>query len=139
MCSECNFSLTNEDPNIFVIANYSQMNVRIYLVVKIEYIYIWIYSLASNNLNECPNIFKRRKKSWMNVRMYSVWKNSRIFGRMNIFVNKYSNIFEYPNICDTLIYYLSMLQFTWLDDGKEGVIRPDSLIFSLTRPSGQLR
>ena len=35
VCSECHFALTNEYPNIFVIANYSQMNVRIYSVVII--------------------------------------------------------------------------------------------------------
>ena len=38
----------------------------------------------------------------MNVRIYSVKKNPRIFGRINIFVNKYLNIFEYPNIRYTL-------------------------------------
>ena len=34
VCSECHYSWTNEYPNIFVGANYSQMNVRIYSVVK---------------------------------------------------------------------------------------------------------
>ena len=33
--SICHFSLTNEYPNIFVSANYSQMNVPIYWVVNI--------------------------------------------------------------------------------------------------------
>ena len=65
--------------------------------------YIWIYSLESNNTNECVNILKRRKKSWINVRIYLLWKNPQIFEQMNIFVKKYLNIFEYPNICYTLI------------------------------------
>ena len=44
------------------------------------------------------------KKSQMNVCIYSPWKNPRIFARMNIFVSKHSNIFEYPNICYTLLW-----------------------------------
>ena len=32
-------------------------------------------------------------------------KNPQIFGRMNIFVNKYLNIFEYPIIPKTLVSY----------------------------------
>ena len=56
MCSECNFSLTNEYPNIFVSANYSRMNVRIYLVVK-------------NFVNEYPNIFIHVVFSQMNVQI----------------------------------------------------------------------
>ena len=39
----------------------------------------------------------------MNVRIYLLWKNPRIFEGMNIFVNKYLNIFEYPNIRHTLV------------------------------------
>ena len=62
-----------------------------------------MYLLESNIPNESSNIFMRRKKSRMNVRIYSRWKNPRIFKRMNTFVNKYSNIFEYPNIRYTLI------------------------------------
>ena len=54
MCRECHFSLTNEYPNIFVAANYSQMNVRIYSVVNIF-------------MNECPNIFVHVVYSQMNV------------------------------------------------------------------------
>ena len=38
----------------------------------------------------------------MNVRIYSRWKNPGIFKQMNIFVNKYSNIFKYLNIPYTL-------------------------------------
>ena len=38
-------------------------------------------------------------------------QNARIFGRINIFVNKYSNIFEYPNIRYTLICVLAHLHF----------------------------
>ena len=38
----------------------------------------------------------------MNVRIYSLKKNPQTFAPMNIFFNKYSNIFEYPNICYTL-------------------------------------
>ena len=45
---------------------------------------------------------QEEKKSWMNVWIYLLWKNPRIFWWMNIFVNKYSNIFEYPNIRNTL-------------------------------------
>ena len=62
-------------------------------------------SLEANIPNEYPNIFMRRKKSRMNVQIYSLWKNPRIFRQMNIFVNKYSNIFEYPNICYTLVQF----------------------------------
>ena len=67
-----------------------------------------MYSLESNIPNESSNIFMRRKKSRMNVRIYSRWKNPRIFKRMNIFVNKYSNIFEYPNIRYTLVGTMSV-------------------------------
>ena len=62
-----------------------------------------MYSLESNIPNKSSNIFMRRKKSRMNVRIYSRWKYPQIFKRMNIFVNKYSNIFEYPNIRYTMI------------------------------------
>ena len=62
-----------------------------------------MYLLESNIPNECTNIFMRRKKSRMNVRIYSLWKNPRIFEQMNIFVNKYSNIFKYPDIRQTLV------------------------------------
>ena len=61
-----------------------------------------MYLLESNIPNECPNIFIRRKKYRTNVQIYSLWKNSQKFERMNIFINKYLNIFEYPNICYTL-------------------------------------
>ena len=65
-----------------------------------------LYSWESNIPNKSSNIFMRRKKSQMNVRIYSRWKNPRIFKRINIFVNKYSNIFEYPNIRYTLWWSL---------------------------------
>ena len=65
--------------------------------------YIWIYLLDSKNPNEFVNIFKKRKKSQMNVGISSLWKNPWVFGRMNIFVIKYLNIFEYPNIRYTLV------------------------------------
>ena len=68
--------------------------------------YILMYSLESNIPNEYPNIFMRKNKSWMNVRIYLLWKNPRIFRRINIFVNKYLNTFEYPNIRYTLCNYL---------------------------------
>ena len=58
MCSECHFSLTNEYPNIFVTANYSRMNVRIYSAV-------YIFT------NECPNIFVHVLYSQMNIQIYS--------------------------------------------------------------------
>ena len=54
VCSKCFFSLTNEYPNIFVAANYSQMNVLIYSVV-------YIFT------NVCPNIFVHVVYSRMNV------------------------------------------------------------------------
>ena len=47
-----------------------------------------IYSSGKKVSNEYPNIF--------------ALKNQQICGRMNIFVNNYSNIFEYLNICYTL-------------------------------------
>ena len=62
-----------------------------------------MYLLESKIPNKCPNIFMRRKKSWTNVWIYSLWRNPQIFERMNIFVNKYLNLFEYPNIRYTLI------------------------------------
>ena len=57
VCSECNFSLTNEYPNIFVAANYSWRNFRIYSFVLIF-------------TNECPNIFVQLVYSQMNVQIY---------------------------------------------------------------------
>ena len=57
VCSECHFSLMNEYPNIFITANYLQMNVRIYSVV---------YILT----NECPNIFIHVVYSRINVQIY---------------------------------------------------------------------
>ena len=63
-----------------------------------------IYLLESNILNECPNIFMRRKKSGMNVWIYLLLKNPQIIEWMNIFVNKYSNIYKYPNFRYTLIH-----------------------------------
>ena len=65
VCSECNFYMMNEYSNIFASANYSDMNVPIYIVV-----YIFI--------NECPNIFVHVVYSQMNVRIYSnekYWSN----------------------------------------------------------------
>ena len=56
VCSECFFFLTNEYPNTFVSANYSQMNVRINLVVQIF-------------MNEYPNIFVGVVYSQMNVQI----------------------------------------------------------------------
>ena len=64
--------------------------------------FIWLYWLESNVPNEYLNIFTRRKKSQMNVRIYLLWKKPWIFRQMNIFVNKYLNIFEYQNIRYTL-------------------------------------
>ena len=58
MCSKCHFSLTNEYPNIFVTANYSQMNVRIHSAV-------YIFT------NEFPNIFVHVVYSRMNLQIYS--------------------------------------------------------------------
>ena len=55
--------------------------------------FIWMYLLESNIPNEYLYIFMRRTKSWMHVQIYSLWKNSWIFKQMNIFVNKYLNIF----------------------------------------------
>ena len=60
--------------------------------------------LESNIPNDCPNIFMRRKKTRMNVRIHLLWKNPQMFEQMNIFVNKYLNIREYPNIRYTLIH-----------------------------------
>ena len=63
--SKCNFSLTNEYPNIFVTANYSQMNIPIYSVV-------YIFT------NLCLNIFDHLEYSWMNIQIYSnkkYWPN----------------------------------------------------------------
>ena len=57
VCSECHLSLTNEYPNIFVTANYSQMNVQINSVV-------YIFT------NECPNIFVHVVHSEINVQIY---------------------------------------------------------------------
>ena len=48
----------------------------------------------------------------MNVRIYLLWRNPWIFERMNIFVNKYSNIIKYLNIC----YTLSRSIFYWKFD-----------------------
>ena len=56
VCSEWNFSLTNEYPNIFTIANLSRMNVPIYSVV-------YIFT------NECPNIFIHFEYSRINVKI----------------------------------------------------------------------
>ena len=39
----------------------------------------------------------------MNDRIYSLKKNPRLFEQMNIFFNKYTNIFKYPNIGYTLV------------------------------------
>ena len=73
-----------------------------------------MYSLESNIPNECPNIFMRRKKSRMNVRIDSRWKNPQIFERMNIFINKYLNIFEYPYIHYNLLHNLQLnLSLFW--------------------------
>ena len=58
VCSECHFSLTNEYPKIFVIANYSQMKV-------------WIYSFVNIFTNECLNIFLHVVYSRMNIEIYS--------------------------------------------------------------------
>ena len=80
-----------------------------------------MYSFESNIPNECPNIFMRRKMSRMNVRIYSLWKNSQIFERMNIFVNKYLNIFEYPNICYTLVYFAHRKKNNFKSRGYSGL------------------
>ena len=61
--------------------------------------------------NDYPNIFMRRKKSWMTVRIYLLWKNPQIFRWMNIVINKYSNIFQYPNIRYTL-HWCAALKFS---------------------------
>ena len=61
VCSECNFSLTNECPNIFVTANYSRMYVRICSAV-------YIFT------NEYPNIFVHVVYSLMNIQIYSTEK-----------------------------------------------------------------
>ena len=58
LCSECNFSLTNEYPNIFATANLSPTNV-------------WIYSVVKIFTNECPDIFLNFVYSQMNVQIYS--------------------------------------------------------------------
>ena len=57
VCSEYHFSLTNEYPNIFVTANYLQMNV-------------WKYSVVYILTNECPNIFVHLVYSRINVQIY---------------------------------------------------------------------
>ena len=75
-----------------------------------------MYLLESNIPYEYQNIFMRKKKSQMNVQIYLLWKNPQIFEWMNIFINKYSNIFEYPNICYTLT------QCSWGCSTNSGVI-----------------
>ena len=72
VCSKCNFSLTNEYPNIFVTAIYSRMNVRIYSV-------FYIFT------NECPNIFVGVAYSRMIIQIYSNEKY-----RPNIMANNIS-------------------------------------------------
>ena len=57
VCSKYCFSLTNEYPNVFVSAKYSQMNVQIYLV---DYIFT----------NECSNIFILVVLLRMNLQIY---------------------------------------------------------------------
>ena len=52
---------------------------------------------------EYPNIFVSIYRSRMNIRIYSAWKNQQILGWMNIFVQIYLNVFEYPNVCATLV------------------------------------
>ena len=39
----------------------------------------------------------------MNIRIYSYQKNDTNMIRTNIRIGKYLNIFEYPNICHTLV------------------------------------
>ena len=85
VCSECNFSLTNEYPNIFIAANYSQMNVRIYSVV-------YIFP------NECPNIFVPVVYSRMNVQIFP---NEKYW--QNILTNEYKRIVKMRLVAKMLL------------------------------------
>ena len=61
MCSKCNFSLTNEYPNIFVASKSNQYLPKDYICLKIfEYSNIFKHLQCKNSkksINECPNIF----------------------------------------------------------------------------------
>ena len=54
-----------------------------------------MYSLDQSWANECLNIFVDLKIHCMNVLKYLLPKNPMNFRQMNIFVPKYSNVFEY--------------------------------------------
>ena len=64
--------------------------------------FIWIYLLESYIQMNIWIYSQKEKKSQMNVQIFSIWKNSWIFRWRKIFVNKYLNVFEYPNIQYTM-------------------------------------
>ena len=92
VCSEC---LILWQMNILIylwpqnLTNICRMNIFVYKYSNVP-IYLNVYN--ANNLK----IYK-----WRSEYIFGP-KIKQIFWTMNIFVNNYPNIFEYPNICCTL-------------------------------------
>ena len=117
----------NEYPNIFIHVVYSQMNVQINLIAKYALDFMINYVNFIKDKSNCftfvveqflfcsmikfdyihwnltIRIYSRGEKSLRLISKYiRLKKNAWIFGQINIFINKYSNMFEYKNICYTL-------------------------------------